>query len=77
MPREAQFEKGTRVTVFKHHWLRANCDGEVIETNYHREDGSSHSILVKFDHAEVGGGINGDQLWMNPMELAIERKAHT
>lgn len=56
---------GMRVVVSPQHWLRPNDIGCVIDQ---KRDGKLR-WLVQFEMGHRGGGIEGDQLWLDQHDI--------
>jgi hypothetical protein len=61
-----RLEVGARVRVIPQHWLRGGDAGEVIRF----EQRGKNNWLIQFDIRYLGGGIDGDKLWLDENELS-------
>ena len=61
---------GASVQVVRAHWLRAGQTGTVIATR----DKGLNRWLVEFSETCEGGGIDGNKLWLNEMQLRLQEK---
>jgi hypothetical protein len=65
---ERHIPVGSRVRVSARHWLRANHLGAIIEFDAER---SENRYLVEFETARLGGGIDGNKLWLNDAQFTV------
>ena len=57
---------GARVIISPQHWLRPNEVGLVID----RQRDGHRRWLLRFEESYAGGGIDGDQLWLDQLDFS-------
>ena len=57
---------GAKVKIVPQHWLRAYEEGLIVDHKCR----ARNCWLVKFDHSYLGGGVDGDKLWLDESQFA-------